>query len=546
MPAVPLNLNSPDELVDSNMQINPVFPDYTRIPMKKNMNNKWKMLTLTAMLSATTATAADTTYDEDAYFAETSDYVGSLYDNNDQASPAPVENVPVLNDDVYFNEVAYQDNVAPNAYNSNLAPVAYVGDEAAYMSPNVGSGIAASPASYSSDCGCGDTACGGGSSCSTGNCGTPRRTVRRKQRSLLAGADAWMTAEALLWFPQARSTPALVATNDAGIVPDLSTGSTVQFGGDDAFGGDELAAGFRLDGGLFLTEDFGVGGRFWWLSEQSDSYANAGDGSTESIGVPFFDSAVGQEATLFTAFDDGVGTLANFTGSVSAESTLEMYAAEAYGRLRLLGGKGYRTDLVGGFSHFGIDEGLTLNMTAEQTEDIGGAGNGDTFTYADSIEAENRFYGGQIGFLTSVGQKAWSLTALTKVHLGDMEQNFTYNGTRTRTPAPAGTLAGGIFAPEGDNTNVSWSENNFSFVPEANLKLALKLRPHVRFTVGYSFLMFSDVATVGDNMNRVVSSEYVVQDDIGTTNTPDRPSSDGLESDSFFVHGLDLGAVIEF
>ncbi|EMI53337.1 secreted protein, partial [Rhodopirellula sallentina SM41] len=79
-------------MVDSIMQINPVFPDYTRILMKNNMKTKWKMLALTALLSAgtTAANAADNGYEselgEDAYYADSSDYVADLYNEDSPQS----------------------------------------------------------------------------------------------------------------------------------------------------------------------------------------------------------------------------------------------------------------------------------------------------------------------------------------------------------------------------------------------------------------------------------------------------------------------------
>jgi hypothetical protein len=222
-----------------------------------------------------------------------------------------------------------------------------------------------------------------------------------------------------------------------------------------------------------------------------------------------------------------------------------MYGAEAYGRLRLLEGKGYRSDLIGGFSHFGIEEGLTLNVQTTQTDDENGLQN-EVLTFNDQIETENQFFGGQIGFLTSVGRGAWTLTALTKVHLGDMEQTFRYAGNRSRNTFADNDA--GIFGASFENVDqAQLSQNNFTFAPEANLKLSFKMRPHVRFSVGYSFIMWDDVLLLGDNLNRNFATTGLINDGVGgPIGNIDRPAFPGLETDSFFVHGLDLGAVIEF
>ncbi len=506
------------------MQINPVFPDYTRILMKNNMKTKWKMLALTAMLSAgtTTANAADNGYvgdlGEDAYYAESSEYVGDLY-NDDRAEPTA-------------SQVPYEESAEPAQYfPSELEPVSFVGDSQPYYQGDVGSGIAMTSAS----CGCQSGDCGGscGNACAPVAC-TPSRRVASK-------TGAWMTAEALLWFPQVRSTIPLVSTNDAGVLPELDQGATTAFGGQDAFGGD-LQAGFRLDGGVMLSEDFGMGGRFWMLGEAEDSYNAGGDGTTGSIGIPYFDSdlVADQENSLKIAFTDGnAAGEVDFQGDISVNTTLEMYGAEGYGRFRLLGGKGYRSDLIGGFSHFGIEENLTLAATTTQTEV--GAGQGDVYTFNDDITAENEFFGGQVGFLTTVGRGSWTLSALTKVHLGNMDQTWTSRGSRGRSGFA--DQPGGIFA---NNAEQTISESNFSFAPEANIKLAYKLRPHVSFSVGYSFIMWDDVLMVGDNLNRNINTGYLVLDGAGAVEPAERPQFDGLETDSLFVHGVDLGCVIQF
>lgn len=555
---MPLGLNNLIDLVDSIITINPVFPDYTRILMKKIMKTKWKMLTLAAMLSATTtATAGDHgqggVYDEDAYFSDGTDYAASLYDDSNRPAAVSEESFDEESVEEHFEE-NFEENFGENYYGDTLEPVAYVGDDPSYHSPSVGSGTTMQPASHSMNhssmsCGgCGDSACGGscgdsysGSCGTSSSCGTPRRS----RRSVLSGANAWLTAEALLWFPEVRSSVPLISSNELGVAPELDiAGTSVLFGGQDAFGG-ELQAGFRLDGGFMLSEDFGVGGRFWMLPETEDSFSDPATLGTRSLGVPYFDSdlVANQENSVLIDFDDtpGADLNADFQGSVDVRNSFEMYGAEAYGRLRLLEGKGYRSDFIGGFSHFGIDEDLTLNLETVQTQ---GVGAGETFTFNDRIDAENRFYGGQLGFLTTVGRGAWRLTALTKVHLGDMEQTFRRAGGRSRNNFDNQTA--GIFGASFDDAVTT--QNNFTFAPEANLKLTFKMRPHVRFSVGYSFIMWDDVLLLGDNLNRNFATTGLLTDGTvgGALGPIDRPAFQGLETDSFFVHGLDLGAVIEF
>lgn len=544
-------------MVDSIMQINPVFPDYTRILMKNNMKTKWKMLTLAALLSAgtTAATAADHRlaataadngngpasaadesgpageFGDDAYFADTSEYFGGLYEDTAGANTAGS-----VNRTDYVRDAA----VEPTA----VEPVAFVGDsQPAYeqevypqgeYQQDFGQAMTMESGSYAypaSDFGCSD-----------GSCGQSYAESCRPPRSMACETGNWLTAEALLWFPQVRSSVPLVSTSAAGTLPELDQGAQVAFGGNNALGGD-LQAGFRIDGGLMLSEDFGVGGRFWMLGQSSDDYSNSGDGTTGSIGIPFYDTdlSTAAENAIRVAYADGIGAGdVDFAGSVSARSSFSVYAAEAYGRLRLLGGNGYRSDLIGGYSHFNIEDELSLNATTTQIEI--GPGQGNRYTFSDSYTATNEFNGGQIGFLSTVGRGCWTLSALTKVHLGDMNQTFTNNGSRT-LPSPAGLQQGGIFSPTNQTTI---TRNSFAFAPEANVKLAYQVRKNIRFSVGYSFLMWNDVLMAGDNLNRDINSGYLVGNANGVVQPAERPAFQGLKTDSLFVHGIDLGCVIQF
>ncbi|WP_246113033.1 BBP7 family outer membrane beta-barrel protein [Allorhodopirellula solitaria] len=502
------------------------------------MNTKWKMLTLAAMLSAgtTAATAADngyiSEYGEDAYFAETSEYIGGLYEDGANGNAAGT-----------VSESDYVDE-ADSALNT-VEPVAFVGDSQPSYEHEVypqhegypqdfGSGVVMDTGSYAYASGQGG--------CSDGSCGPTYAESCRPARSMACETGHWLTLEALLWFPQVRSSVPLVSTSAAGTLPELDQGASVAYGGNDAFGGN-LQAGFRVDGGFMLSDDFGVGGRFWMLGQDSDSFSQGGDGTNGSIGIPFYDTdlSTGAENAIRIAYADGIGAGdSDFTGSVSAKSSFSVYAAEAYGRLRLLGGNGYRSDFIGGFSHFNIEDDLSLSATTTQVEV--GPGQGNRFSYFDSYTASNEFYGGQIGFLTTVGRGAWTLSALTKVHLGNMDQTLTNASSRT-LPAPAGVQEGGIFSP---SDQASISRDSFTFAPEANLKLAYRVRENIRFSVGYTFLMWNDVLMAGDNLNRSINSSYLVGDGAGVVQPPQRPAFQGLETDSLFVHGVDLGCVIQF
>jgi hypothetical protein len=376
-----------------------------------------------------------------------------------------------------------------------------------------------SPMSGSCDSGCGG-ACDGG--CSS----------RGRMSQMMCGKapEVWMRAEALLWFPQARSTPPLVATAPAGELPFLGNPDARVVA--DEFG-NNLSPGFRLDFGRYFGDgNFGIGGRFWMLAEDDDSFRFGGDGTNGSIGRPFFNSGLGVEDAVFIGFEDGGND--DFQGSVSGEASLQIIAAEAYGRLNLGRGREFHTDLIGGYSYFGIDDDLSIRSNSIDKED------GGETTFSDFFNTRNEFHGGQLGAETILRRGRWVARSVTKVHLGNMNQQVSIRGQATNTAvlgAPLETFDRGLLA--GANQGV-YERDEFTFAPELNLQLGYRFREHVTFTVGYSFLYWNNVALAGQQIDRNIDLDTTDLSVIGAT-----PAFQFRDA-GFWVQGIDLGATIEF
>ena len=346
----------------------------------------------------------------------------------------------------------------------------------------------------------------------------------------LCGKSGWMRHEALLWFVQDRDAPALVATTPSNqVIPFANLfatpPTTTNFG--EALNGD-ISLGYRLDAGLFLSDNMGVGGRFWWLSENEDSISLSGDGSNQFIGRPFFDINSGVEAHLIVALQGA------FIGNVEATSKLDMMAAEAYTRTNLSCTKTCQLDFIGGFSYFDVDDRLSITSS---TIDVN---TGRNRTFNDLFDAENEFIGGNLGFEAIVTSGRWFARSLTKVHLGNMDSTINISGTASdQTPPLGATITDGGFLALGNQG--TYSQEEFSFIPEMNFKLGYRFREHVEMTVGYTFLMFDNLALAGDQVDRSI--------DPTTLNTSGphgtRPAFDFQDS-SLWVQGLDLGLAITF
>ena len=331
----------------------------------------------------------------------------------------------------------------------------------------------------------------------------------------------------LIWFTPNRDMPALITTSAPGTLPVLPEGGNddvrTVFG--DGIDG-EVSGGVRLDYGKYLTKNFGIGGRGWWMANNNDSYFGEGDGSEMSIGRPFYNTDVPGNDALLVAIDP------TFTGLIAAQSELKLWGAEAYARLKVSCNKGSRLDLIGGYSHFEIDDTLGISSTTitNATARIR--------QYADLFKTDNRFDGGQVGFEMVMTHGRWMARSLTKVHLGNMNQRVRIFGISSdqTPPAAANVTSGGLLAMgnQGD-----YSRDTFAFVPEANFKVGYRLRDHVSLSVGYSLIYWDNVALVGDVIDTDVSGNSLNTGVFGN-----RPAFEFNDS-SLWVQGVDFGVVID-
>ncbi|MGB7345434.1 MAG: BBP7 family outer membrane beta-barrel protein [Pirellulaceae bacterium] len=391
-------------------------------------------------------------------------------------------------------------------------------------SPSCGCELFSGGGGYSApSCGC---EMGGG--CDSGGCGLGGGCGLRGGGGVagalgLCSKDGWFRHELLLWFMQDRQSPALIASAAPGVLP-TQPGATTLFGGD-LNGG--LSAGYRGDAGIYLSDNVGVGGRFWILSQNEDSATAGGDGSSRSIGRPFYNTLFNVEDSLLVAFQN------NFTGTVTGTSKLDMMAAEAYGRVNLGSTKSCQLDLIGGYSYFSVDDELRVTSTSTQNT-------GRIRSYSDSFDTENIMHGGQLGFEAVVTNGRWFARSLTKVHMGDMQQKVRIAGSSSDTTPPfaSSTANSGLLALGNQGT---YEQDEFTFIPEMNFKLGYRFRQHVEMSVGYSFLMFDSLALAGDQVDRNIDPSAL------NTNGPfgNRPAFT-MKDTSLWVQGIDLGLAITF
>lgn len=484
-------------------------------------------MTLAALLlSASTSAYADNNdlVYGDAYGTDDSSFVGDIASEDAYYGDEYV--APVTATQPVGQAYAPAQHYAPAMNRSSSRLSADALQPASYQLGSIASRLGGGSACDAMGC---DGGCDGG--CDSA-CGSGRRGGGLANALGMCDSDGWMRAGALLWFVQDRQTVPLVTTAEGGFFPVLGPAgqNTVVAFGNELEGG--LSGGFRTDVGRYVSDGLGIGGRFWWLGDNGSDYANAADGSagSQSIGRPFFDTNLGGESALEIAQPN------LFSGSVNASESLDMWGAEAYARLRFCGSKTSHLEMIGGYSHFEIDSDLSINST---TLTLTGPTAGRIRTFSDQFNVENEFNGGQLGFESLIRRGRWTATALTKVHLGNMNARGRATGQFTDTNGPDNADSG--FLVQADSNGGTYSTDEFTFIPEMNFQLGYRFRTHVDFNVGYSFLYFEKLGLAGSQIDRLIDSSEVGTD--GTALTHPVPL---FAQDSLFVHGLDLGVTVTY
>ena len=349
-------------------------------------------------------------------------------------------------------------------------------------------------------------------------------------------SSGWFESETLLWWPKSvAGGPLVVGGNNQTIRP-----ATPLAGGPDNPIGNELLIGMRLNMGVWTdcNQNFGIGARGWGIltDGSTKTYTNGGN----STGIPFFNTSVGpgtpsQDVLLVNV--RAAGNNGANTGTIQIRNDLDLVAGEVYGRSLLIRDGRSRVDLLGGYTFTRLDSelGIRSQVTDGITNPIL---NGTVTTTQDTFSTKNDFHGGHIGLLNEVSKGRFTFSALGKVALGNVRQTSSVSGTFTQaTPGqPVFSQATGLFA---QNSNIrTITRDQFTFLPEAGAKMKYQLG-RAELGIGYTMLLFPSVAMAGSQVDRNVDFNPANQA------VPNAPAS-RIVSDTFFLHGLDLGMTFKF
>ncbi len=353
------------------------------------------------------------------------------------------------------------------------------------------------------------------------------------------GDRFYVTGEYLLWWIRTSNTPPLVTRGSAGdAVPGALglPGTTVLFGGrgveDNPMSGGRLNLGYWFGDQHLLGLDFGA----FILGEQGKNFSATSFGNP-ILARPIINAATGMETTELVA---GPGVLA---GNVSVTTRSRLWGYEANLRSNLFCGQvcglDYYVDGILGYRALGLDESLNVN---ESLVVVGGPSAGQQFAINDGFNTTNRFYGGQLGFLSQFRKGRWVIDLNTKVALGPTQEMVRVNGATAITPlgGTTTTFPGGLLAL---TSNIGrHTRDEFTWVPEMGLNVGYQWTDHVRFFVGYDILYWSNVVRPGNQIDRTVNTNLLPP---AVGGGPNRPAFT-FNTSEFWAQGVTFGVEFKY
>lgn len=367
---------------------------------------------------------------------------------------------------------------------------------------------------------------------------------------LTRGLNCWVGAEYLLYWT--KDAPLSVPIVTGG--PATSTGIIGQPGVTVALGNTSFDfknfSGVRVLGGAWLTQNqsLGVEGNIFILpSKRVGMPQITGVPGQATLARPFYDTALNRQSSRVLTRP---GT---FSGGINLDTSSQLWGAEVGPVWRYFDRGGHVTmDFVTGFKFLSLEESLTVNDFAAAVGTGQANFNGQTFrqpavTFVnDHYATDNRFFGGVIGNRTNLHYQAFTLSLVTKLGLGNMQEAVRVDGTSSLVGVyPVPQVAGGGFFSQGGNSG-KFVRNEFAVIPELNLNLAVQLTSHLTATFGYNYLYVSRVVRPGDQLGTNLNNTLIpTGQNFGARFGPQGPGVP-FNSSNYWAQGFNLGLSVGY
>lgn len=347
-------------------------------------------------------------------------------------------------------------------------------------------------------------------------------------------------AEYLYW--QLKDEPKIIDLVTTGTIDNPN--QSIVMGGDRV--DNRWRSGGRLRLAYFCDEEcpFGLEAIYFGLPDvhHHEKVSSSGEIGSSFLSVPFFNVVTSLPGTTPVSY--AIGAEGGYSGTASLKTANRMQGAELNAILPLDCFSCVNVRLLGGFRYWNFTDKLSFDTSSRFLT------NPDIFVTKDRFNAQNNFYGGQLGIGATGCFDALQVDLVGKVALGAMYTKATIDGyLKTTDFNSAGTIqtfSGGYFAQP---SNIGkHHKTKFAVIPEADLKLCYHFCDQFFVSVGYSFLYVSNVLwSTKLPSNQINSTQSAA---IAYTSTPalvgEAAPKAKLKTRSLWVQGVTVGLGIDF
>jgi hypothetical protein len=347
----------------------------------------------------------------------------------------------------------------------------------------------------------------------------------------------------------------LATTSNTSYVPLATTGTTTSLGligrpgTQEVIGGKQdfgSVSGFRIGGGLWLDgcRAYGLEWNASYLPKQSKTFSNNGSGAS-ILARPFFDTLLQTENSRL------ISSTGQFSGSLNAEFSTFYWNADVTSVMRVLETSEWSLEHLIGARYFNIED--TLRITDQSTALGGGSLTyrgtpvlfpGASVSVMDYYSMINRWYGGAAGFRLNYNPGRFSATFQFRMGVGANLQSLSTDGTTTLTTGSIRT-ASTPGLTTGSSSPGNYTSTQLSLAPELNLRLGYNVTKRIAVTASYQYLYISNVARLGDQVNRNIDPRSVPSSQFFSNSFPTNRDVTIRQTD-FWLHGFTAGLMLTF
>jgi len=387
---------------------------------------------------------------------------------------------------------------------------------------------------------CDNGACDAGGACGSGGllsglCGGLGGGCDSFGRGMGAAGSGlgWAETDTLLWWGRGlTNSPVIVGGNTPSELP-----TNPLLGGYNNPLGTDMLLGMRANVGFWLDDcqNYGVGGRAWGLiSDGKEQVITNGGNST---GIAFYNTSLGQPDTYIVNLDRG--PFGKNIGEIGVLNDLDVYSGDLYLRALLLGNRCNRVDLLGGYTFLRLDSGYQLRSRVVDGWTDAPPPVTTVTTIVDRFNTKNEFHGGHVGLQSNITRGRFGLGLMGKVAMGNMTSTSNISGNYEQIPplpSQPDLQNRGLFAQQSNIGSVT--RDAFTFIPEMNAKVRYQIG-RFQVGVGYTIVVLPEVAMAASQVDNNI-------DVLGIVSPPPTAPVNRFNTESYYLHGIDLGVTYNF